>query len=80
MDHKDNQEAKDANNDKGDNQLLQEAYTYLVEKYPDGCKECRKRMIRKKALKFEIKDGGELCYKFKKGKVHVRSVNSQNFA
>ena len=60
-----------ANEDEGD-QLVQEAYAYLTEKkYPHGCKESRKRTIRKKAAKFEIKDGGELYYKMKKGKVHV---------
>ena len=39
-------------------QLIEQAYTYLREKtYPDGCSETRKRVIRKKAAKFEVKDG-----------------------
>ena len=51
-------------------QLIEQAYTYLREKtYPDGCSETRKRVIRKKAAKFEVKDG-ELYYKQKQnGKV-----------
>ena len=37
--------------------------------YPDGCSDTRKRVIRKKAAKFEVKDG-ELYYKQKQnGKV-----------
>ena len=52
-------------------ELVEEAYTYLTEKtYPDGCSETRKRVIRKKAAKFEVNDG-ELFYKQKqKGKVN----------
>ena len=51
-------------------ELIQQAYTYLTKKtYPGGCTEIRKRVIRKKAAKFEVKDG-ELYYKHKqKGKV-----------
>ena len=51
-------------------QLIEQAYTYLREKtYPDGWSETRKRVIRKKAAKFEVKDG-ELYYKQKQnGKV-----------
>ena len=51
-------------------QLIEQAYTYLREKtYPDGCSETKKRVIRKKAAKFEVKDG-ELYYKQKQnGKV-----------
>ena len=46
-------------------QLIEQAYTYLREKtYPDGCSEMRKRMIQKKAAKFEVKDG-ELYHKQK---------------
>ena len=48
-------------------QLIEQAYTYtyLREKtYPDGRSETRKRVIRKKAAKFEVKDG-ELYYKQK---------------
>ena len=56
-------------NAEGNEQLLQEAYIFLTEKrYPNGCTELRKRVIRKKALKFVVKDG-ELFYKTKKGKV-----------
>ena len=51
-------------------QLVEHAYTYLREKtYPDGCSDTKKRVIRKKAAKFEVKDG-ELYYKQKQnGKV-----------
>ena len=53
-------------------QLIEQAYTYLREKtYPDGCPDSRKRVIRKKAAKFELKDG-ELYYKHKQnGKVAI---------
>ena len=36
--------------------------------YPDGCSETRKRVIRKKAAKFEVKDG-ELYKQKQNGKV-----------
>ena len=50
-------------------QLLREAYIYLTEKkYPAGCTNLRRRVIRKKVLKFEVKDG-ELFYKIKRRKV-----------
>ena len=50
-------------------QLIEQAYTYLREKtYPDGCSETRKRVIRKKAAKFEVKDG-ELYKQKQNGKV-----------
>ena len=43
-------------------QLIEQAYTYLKEKaYSDGCSDTRKRVIRKKAAIFEVKDG-ELYY------------------
>jgi len=42
-------------------------YIHLPERKDDGCSETRKRVIRKKAAKFEVKDG-ELYYK-QKGKV-----------
>ena len=50
--------------------LVQQAYAYVTDKtYPSGCSETRRRVIRKKATKFELKDG-ELYYKQKqKGKV-----------
>ena len=57
-------------NEERDLQLLEEAYVYLTEKkYPSGCSDVRKRVIRKKSQKFVVKDG-ELFYKQqKKGKV-----------
>ena len=53
-----------------DMQLLEEAYMYLTDKkYPPGCSDTRKRVIRKKAKLFEL-NNGELFYKQqKKGKV-----------
>ena len=53
-----------------DMQLLEEVYMYLTDKkYPPGCSDTRKRVIRKKAQKFEL-NNGELFYKQqKKGKV-----------
>ena len=58
-------------------QLLEEAYYYMYltdKKYPPGCSDIRKRVIRKKAQKFVVNDG-ELFYKQqKKGKVLSQSV------
>ena len=53
-----------------DMQLLDEAYMYLTDKkYPPGCSDTRKRVIRRKAQRFVV-DNGELFYKQqKKGKV-----------
>ena len=49
-----------------DQQLLEEAYIYRTEKkYPEEATENRRRIIRKKAAKFVVKDG-ELFYKMKK--------------
>ena len=46
-------------------ELVQQAYTYLTKtSYPNACTEIRKRVVRKKAAKFEVKDG-ELYYKHK---------------
>ena len=48
-----------------DQELVEQAYVYLTSAtYPPGCDENRKRVIRKKAKKFELKDG-ELYYKQK---------------
>ena len=48
-----------------DQELVEQAYVYLTSTtYPPGCDENRKRVIRKKAKKFELKDG-ELYYKQK---------------
>ena len=45
-------------------ELIEQAYVYLTSTtYPPGCDE--KRVIRKKAKKFELK-GGELYYKQRK--------------
>ena len=53
-------------NKERDIQLLEEAYVYLTEKkYPSGCSDVRKRVIRKKSQKFVVKDG-ELFYKQQK--------------
>ena len=51
--------------------LIKDVYTYLASKvYPDDCPGNRKRVIRKKALKFLISENGELFYRHKqKGKV-----------
>ena len=53
-----------------DLQLVEEAYSYVTKKkYPPGCSDVRKRVIRRKAQKFIVKDG-EMFYKQqKKGKV-----------
>ena len=43
--------------------LIEKAYVYLTEKrYPDDCEKNEKRIIRKKAQKFVVRDG-ELQYK-----------------
>ena len=58
--------------DERSEQLVEQAYVYLMKKtYPSDCSETRRRVIRKKAARFEVKDG-ELYYKQKqKGKVGV---------
>ena len=55
---------------KAEKDLVELAYQYISTKsYPPGCPESKKRIIRKKAKRFEVRDG-ELCYKKKvKGKV-----------
>ena len=54
-----------------DETLVKDAYLYITRKtYPDGCSANRKRVIRKKSLKFEGSHNGELLYRHKqKGKV-----------
>jgi len=50
--------------------LVQEAYEYVAtSKYPVGCTDNRKRVIRKKAKKFEVKEGEPYYKKTVKGKV-----------
>ena len=45
--------------------LVEQAYQYVTTRvYPEGCSDTRKRTIRKKAKKFEVKEG-ELFYKQK---------------
>ena len=58
--------------------LVRDAYVYLTEKtYPDGCSANRKRVIRKKALKFQVSETGELLYRHKlKGKVNRQLINA----
>eukprot|EP00731_Ephydatia_muelleri_P018182 Em0011g222a len=49
--------------------LVEEAYTYLVsKKYPECVSETKKRVIRRKAAKLTISVEGELLYKHKQGK------------
>ena len=52
--------------------LVEQAYLYVTTLgYPAGCTDNRKRVIRKKAKKFEVKEG-ELFYKKRcKGKVRL---------
>ena len=48
--------------------LVEEAVLYLTDKtYPENCSNSRKRQIRKKSEKFELKEG-ELYYNPGKGK------------
>ena len=48
-----------------DADLVELAYEYITSKhYPAGCTENKKRTIRKKSKRFEVRDG-ELCYKMK---------------
>lgn len=53
-----------------DADLVELAYEYITTKsYPAGCTENKKRTIRKKSKRFEVRNG-EMCYKMKqKGKV-----------
>ena len=53
-----------------DQELVEQAYSYITTStYPPECTENRKKVICKKAKKFELEDG-ELYYKQKqKGKV-----------
>lgn len=51
--------------------LVEDVYRYLITNgdYPDECTETRKRVIRRKAKKFDVREG-QLYYKHKcKGKV-----------
>ena len=50
--------------------LVDEAYRYITTKtYPPGCTANKKRTIRKKSQKFEVRDG-EIFYKdFRKNSV-----------
>ena len=49
--------------DDEDFDLVQKACTFLSERrYPDGCSKNEKRIIRRKALKFVVRDG-DLLYK-----------------
>ncbi|KAL5500060.1 hypothetical protein EMCRGX_G011558 [Ephydatia muelleri] len=49
--------------------LVEEAYTYLVsKKYPECVSETKKRVIRRKAATLTISVEGELLYKHKQGK------------
>ena len=63
---------KSARDEEADQQLLEGAFMYKTQKiYPDGVGESRKRIIRKKAVKFVV-ENGELTYKMKKkGKVYI---------
>ena len=55
--------------------LVEEAYAYLVsKKYPECVSEIKKRAIRRKAAKLTISIEGELLYKHKQGKEKVSSV------
>ena len=53
--------------------LIRNAYVYLTKKnYPEGCTSNEKRVIRKKSLKFQISENGELLYRHKLvGKVRI---------
>lgn len=55
-----------------DQLLVEQAFVYLTtSKYPVDCSENRKRVVRKKSKKFELRDG-ELFYKQKqKAKVEI---------
>lgn len=49
--------------------IMENAYVYLTEKrYPDGCTANTKRAIRRKASKFEVRNGELLYLKCKKMK------------
>ena len=67
---KDHQPEETDQPEEKDQELVEQAYAYLTTStYPPGCTENRKRVIRTKAKKFELRDG-ELFYKQKqKGKV-----------
>lgn len=52
-----------------DNELIEEACNYAIEKtYPDGADKNKKRIIRRKAKKIVVKNG-DVYYKKKKGEV-----------
>ena len=57
--------------------LLRNAYVYLTEKnYPEGCTGNEKRVIRKKSLKFQVSENGELFYRHRLvGKVRIVNVH-----
>eukprot|EP00731_Ephydatia_muelleri_P031113 Em0022g627a len=56
--------------------LIRDVFTYLsTNKYPEASSSSRKRVIRKKALKFFISTSGELMYKQKlKGKIRTCDI------
>ena len=53
--------------------LIKDVYTYLARKnYPADCPGNMKRIIRRKALKFQLTENGELYYKHnQKGQVRT---------
>ena len=58
---------------KNEETLIEYVYVHLKEKtHPDGSTTNEKRVIRKKALKFELSNRGELLYHHKtSGKVRI---------
>jgi hypothetical protein len=67
----------DASSGNEQDDLVQEAYIYLVEhRYPPNCSQQRKRTIRRKAEKFEVRDGELFIMKQKK---QARSGNKVIF-
>ena len=58
--------------------LIKDVYTYLTRKsYPADCPGNMKRIIRRKALKFQVTENGELYYKHnQKGQVRTQYMNN----
>ena len=53
-----------------DSELLEAVYEYIISlKYPVSCSENRKRAIRRKAKKFQVKDGVLYYIQRRRGKV-----------
>ena len=70
--------ASDVKGSSSDKDIVEQVYVYKTKnQYPDGARESKKRVIRKKAKRFVVKDG-ELYYIQRKTK-HKVSIRLNDF-